>query len=351
MTSLNNLHALWEPALTALLTGFAASFVFGFCQYFNERRRRRDFRNVWVNASSIDPKNHAPPNEASSLWRRLRSFFPAKFIRAETEFFPSFPRYFLHRIRRYSFAIVSVTVVLLVRWQLESALQGSMPFSFFLAAVLFTARTQGVWETLLALALGFLMGTWFFVEPKSSSFFDHHDWWAAAIYLVIGSGIIWLLKSEQTAWLRTLSADISALKQTQQTRPVVSNEENKRHELLAQLVENARDAIVSITPEGNIMTWNSAAEELFGWSSKEAVGKSLTTLLPAVGQEESLQLEQHLGAEMSRKTLQTTFGDRNGTPVDATTTISPIKDEHSRMVGVSLIIRDQTDRQDQAISA
>ena len=93
--------------------------------------------------------------------------------------------------------------MLVIRWLLEPVLEGGMPFSFFLAAVLFTALTQGIWETLLALVLGFLLGTWYFAQPQSFSFFDHHDWWAAAIYLVIGAGIIWLLKSERTAWLRT----------------------------------------------------------------------------------------------------------------------------------------------------
>jgi PAS domain S-box-containing protein len=346
MTSSNNIQTIVEPAFTAVWMGLAGSLIFSFCQYFNERRRRREFRNSWT---SNPPKDHGGPTStasppAPSLWNWVAVWWQTRATRQEAEPFPSFPSYFIHHIGRYGFAILSVTLVLIVRWLLEPVLEGSMPFSFFLAAVLLTARTQGIWETLLALVLGFLLGTWFFAQPNTLGFSDQHDWWAAALYFVVGLGIVWFLKSEQTAWLRTLSSDLSALKGARQLRPERAAHERSpgTRDLLASIVEYAQDPILSITREGRITTWNAAAEKFLGWSAQEAIGQPLTTFLPPPGQAELRQITEQVARGERLKNWQTILSAKNGDRIEALMTISPVKEPSGQLVGVSLIAQHQS---------
>ncbi len=320
------------------------SLIFSFCQYFTERKRRREFRNSWA-----APPTKAQPGQstfaipaAPPLWNWWATFWQFKLARLEAEPFPSFPSYFIHHIRRYSFAIISVTVVLIVRWLLEPTLEGSMPFSFFLAAVLFTARTQGIWETLLALILGFLLGTWFFAEPLSLGFSDLHDWWAATLYFIVGLGIVWLLKSEQTAWLRTISSDLSALKQTRELHQarVSHGQPQPSRELLASIVENSQEAILSASPEGRILTWNAAATRLLGWSAKEIIGQSLTSLLASMCQQELQQISLQLSRGERLKRRQTILNGKDGLRVESTMTISPVRDQLGSFTGMSVIVQE-----------
>ena len=345
MTSLNNISTIIGPALTAVSVGMALALGFSFCQYFSERRRRREFRNSrGLGSKDSSGQTSATISVTPSLWNWVAGLWNIKPPRLETEPFPSFLSYFIHHIGRYSFAIGSVTLVLIVRWLLEPVLEGSMPFSFFLAAVLFTARTQGIWETLLALALGFLLGTWFFADPKNSfSFSGQHDWWAAAIYIIVSLGIVWFLKSEQTAWLRTLSSDISALKQLwelQQERAYPGQLQRTR-EWLASLVENAEGAILSTGLDGRILTWNAAANRLLGWSASEIIGRPLADLLPLNRQPELQQILQQISRGERLSPWHVLLHGQNGSRTEVTMSIAPVKDHLGRLQGISFIVPGQ----------
>jgi len=334
MTSFNNIRTIIEPAVIAVLVGLMGSLIFSFCQYFNERRRRREFRNSW-STKVLENQTAASP-AAPSVWNWVAAWFPGKAARAEVAPFPSFVSYYSHHLGRYGFAILSVTLVLVIRCLLEPALEGSLPFSFFLAAVLVTARTQGIWETLLALVLGFVLGSWFFAQPKSLGISAQQDWWAAGLYFTVGLGIVWFLKSEQTAWLRTLTSGLSVLRAFKQKKKEKSP---SPRDLLASMVEWAQDPILSLTPEGRIMTWNVAAEKRFGWSAQEAIGQPLTTLLPPTRQAELRQLTEQVGRGEPLKPWSISVNAKCGQPVEALITISPVRESSGRLLGVSLIVR------------
>jgi len=343
MRSLNNIHTTLGAALIALAIGLGMSLLFSFCQYCSERNRRREFRRSWTRNPAKN-QSGSPTNTlttAPTPWNWLAAPWQARLTRLEAEPFPSFISYYLSRIGRYGYAIAAVMLVFIVRWLLDPALEGSMPFSFFLAAVLFTARTQGIWETVLALALGFLMGIWFFTEPGSSfRLAGQHDWWAAAIYLLVGLGIVWFLKSEQTAWLRTLSSDIAALKQVRDLQPGRSLDAPPQHtrDLLASIVENAQDAILSTTGDGRILTWNAAAARLFGWSAAEIAGQPLADLLPPTRQPELQAILQQVSRGERLKPWQTILSGKEGLRLESSVTISPVKDRFGKPVGLSFIV-------------
>lgn len=346
MTSLNNISAIGEAAGTAVLAGLGLSLVFSFCQYFNERRKKRAFRNSWkrTRPDGLSGSHTAMSSTAPSLWNWAALLWQGRATTHEPESSSSFTSYFIHHIGRYSFAIVSVTLVLIVRCLLDPALGERLPFSFFLAAVLFTARTQGIWETVLALVLGFLVGTWFIAQPGTLGISGTADWWAAGLYFTIGFGIIWLMKSEQTAWLRTLAGDLSALKWNREHLPAGNAHDHIQitRELLANIVECAQGGIFSITPEGRVMTWNAAAEKLFGWSPKDTLDLPLTRLLPPARTEELRQITEQMGRGTGPRRWETILNSKSGTGIQVCLSVSPVNDSLGRFIGVSMIVQDHS---------
>lgn len=117
---------------------------------------------------------------------------------------------------------------------------------------------------------------------------------------------------------------------------------------LSAIIENSFDAILSKTPDGVITSWNDGAERLFGYSRQEAIGRSIMLITP-----ESRQLEEdEILARLRRgdriERYETTRLTRDGQLIPVEMTISPVRDSSSRIIGVSTIARDISERRQQA---
>lgn len=116
---------------------------------------------------------------------------------------------------------------------------------------------------------------------------------------------------------------------------------------LAAIVESSDDAIVSKDLNGVVVTWNKGAERIFGYAAEEIIGKPISILIPANRQnEESFILDQIRRGERidHRDTVRVR---KDGTLIDISLSISPIKDEQGRIIGASKIARDVTERKRQ----
>lgn len=272
-------HLVWPPALAAGV--ILAAFISG--QYWWERRKRRRFRQA-LEGNQSQSRSERLPDAAS-----VAGYGPPGSGRHgvgtpqdETEAFPSFADYFLDHLGHYALAVCFVGVALLVRLLLEPALRDHVPYGFFLLAVSATVLATDIWETCLALVVGFVTAAYFFIEPIGFSISSPDGWWGAGIFFVTGLGIFWFMKSEHTAWLRALDRDIAyfdRLKELDQERAARRQAATDR-EILASIVESAQDAVLSVTLQGRITTWNAAAEKLFGHSAREAIGQPLTLVSP-----------------------------------------------------------------------
>ena len=114
--------------------------------------------------------------------------------------------------------------------------------------------------------------------------------------------------------------------------------------LLASIVENSNDAIIGKTLDGIIQTWNAAAEQLFGFTAKEALGRHISLVIPPERLAEEDQIIANLRAGKRVEHFETERVCNDGRRITVSLTISPIKDDAGNVVGASKIVRDVTER-------
>ena len=98
----------------------------------------------------------------------------------------------------------------------------------------------------------------------------------------------------------------------------------------AALVESSDDAIVAKNTDGIVISWNPAAERLFGWSSDEMVGGSIRRLLPADRQEEEDRILSRIRSGERVQPFYTKRLHKNGHLLDVEVSVSPVRDESGR---------------------
>ncbi|MGH7242765.1 MAG: sensor histidine kinase [Phycisphaerales bacterium] len=108
---------------------------------------------------------------------------------------------------------------------------------------------------------------------------------------------------------------------------------------LAAIVENSDDAILSKSLDGTILTWNAAAEKLFGYAEREAVGKSITIIVPADRLDEEEEILSRIVKGMKVDHFETVRLTKSGEEVQVSVTVSPVRDDKGKIVGASKIAR------------
>jgi PAS domain S-box-containing protein len=109
-------------------------------------------------------------------------------------------------------------------------------------------------------------------------------------------------------------------------------------------VESSDDAILSKSLDGVITTWNRGAQRLFGYTAEEAIGRSVTMLIPADRHDEEPMILDRVRRGERIDHYETVRQRKDGSLVDISLTVSPIKDEDCNIVGASKIARDISDR-------
>ena len=113
---------------------------------------------------------------------------------------------------------------------------------------------------------------------------------------------------------------------------------------LAAIVDSSDDAIIGKDLTGRITAWNQGAEHMFGYTSAEILGRSILILVPADRHEEESAILGRIGRGERILHYQTVRLCKDGTPIEVSLTISPIRDGAGRIVGASKIARDLTDQ-------
>jgi PAS domain S-box-containing protein len=113
---------------------------------------------------------------------------------------------------------------------------------------------------------------------------------------------------------------------------------------LAAIVESAADAIIGMDLNGAIVTWNPAAERLFGYRTEEVIGESINLLVPNSLEDEFLTVLQRLREGHTVKAYESVRCRKDGSLVSVRLTTSPIRDSRGTVIGASKIVHDISDR-------
>src|SRR5438445_13755239 len=101
--------------------------------------------------------------------------------------------------------------------------------------------------------------------------------------------------------------------------------------LLATIVESSLDAIIGRTPDGIVTSWNAAAEDLFGYSADETIGRSITILAPPERRGELDAVNERLKRGETVGQFETVRVRKDGTRIEVASTVSPIRDASGRI--------------------
>jgi PAS domain S-box-containing protein len=113
---------------------------------------------------------------------------------------------------------------------------------------------------------------------------------------------------------------------------------------LAAIVESSGDAIISVDLAGRITSWNAGAESLYGYSAAEIIGRSVAILAPPERSTEPLAYLERIKAGEAVAQGETVRARKDGTLIDVSLTISPLRDAAGNIIGASAITRDVTER-------
>jgi diguanylate cyclase (GGDEF)-like protein/PAS domain S-box-containing protein len=153
-------------------------------------------------------------------------------------------------------------------------------------------------------------------------------------------------------WLRTKFSD-DARAETSETNRAEANwtvlvsgrtVRQPGADFLGAIVESSDDAIVGSALDGTVLSWNGAAERLYGYTAEEMLGQSISVLMPPDRSDELPTLFARLVAGEQIDNYETVRQRKDGSLVDVSVTISPIRDESGRIAGVSAIARDISKR-------
>lgn len=117
-----------------------------------------------------------------------------------------------------------------------------------------------------------------------------------------------------------------------------------RRDHLAAIVESADDAIIGETLEGTIVSWNSGAEQLYGYSAEMVLGMSTSMLVPADRADEAASIARRVRAGERVDQLDTVRVGIDAERLDVSLAVSPIRNPSGTLVGISSIARNASDR-------
>ncbi|MGF6227527.1 PAS domain S-box-containing protein [Inquilinus ginsengisoli] len=113
---------------------------------------------------------------------------------------------------------------------------------------------------------------------------------------------------------------------------------------LAAIVESSDDAILAKDLDGVITAWNAGAQTLFGYAAEEVIGKPITILIPLDRHEEEPRILARIRSGERIDHFETVRRRKDGSLVEVSLSVSPVKDAGGRIVGASKIVRNITEQ-------
>ena len=225
----------------------------------------------------------------------------------------------LGRLYPFVFAGSVVVVASLLRRAADPWLGRTVPYLFFYPAIIVAATFGGFKAGVFATALSGVVSRVLYLEPVGSLMVQGTaDRLALAVFLF--NGLV-----------------ISRLSGLASTATVSEHR-------LAAIVQSSEDAIVSKDLDGTILSWNAGAERLFLYTAAEAIGRSITIIIPPARLHEEEGVLKRIRSGQRVEPFETVRRRKDGVEIDVALSVSPIRNAAGIVVGASKIARDISER-------
>jgi PAS domain S-box-containing protein len=126
-------------------------------------------------------------------------------------------------------------------------------------------------------------------------------------------------------------------------QPIPADDDDERlHRHMAEVVRGSQDAVLSKDLEGIVTSWNPAAEEMYGYTAEEAIGRHVSFIVPDDHENEEMQILERVCRGERLKTYETERIRKDGARINVSLTASPIESAAGEVLGASVIARDIT---------
>ena len=194
------------------------------------------------------------------------------------------------------------------------------PFVVYILGVVFMARFFGFGPALLCTFASALVLDYSMFRPRLEAAFSENELGRLGLFVLIAVLVAGLARQRSRA--ETIADQV--------------------RQQLAAIVTSSEDAIVSFTKDGLVTSWNRGAETVYGFSASEILGRPVAVLVPSDRLEEFAEKLARLNRGEALGSYQTEMLDKNGTRLTVVLSLSPLRDEQSKLVGASAISRDVT---------
>ncbi len=228
-------------------------------------------------------------------------------------------------VRRYGAAVICVVVAVAIRRALNPIWGAYSPYMLFTLAVMVSARYWGRGPGYLATALSAFSAIWFIIRPQHwLRILNPDDTTGLVVFLIISVLITHLAGDLREAYIAAARAERGLRQQT-------------------RLADLSHDAIITMDDDRRVIGWNAGAEELYGWTAAEAMGKVTHQLLRTSGPVSCSELDAILRRE-GRWEGELTETARDGRQVRVESRQILVHGDGNRPVGIQEINRDITER-------
>jgi len=243
-------------------------------------------------------------------------------------------------VRSYAAALGLVAGAIAVRFALNPVLGTRLQSFLQFIAVLVVARFLGFGPALAGLILAIAFAVYRRMDAPDE--ITSRYWVALAVSIAFCVLIIWLLDRYRRMRLNVADSERLADERLQElgAERIQREREEKYSAQLRAIVESSEDAIVSKSLDGIIQSWNKGAEDLYGYTAEEAIGKPMSLVVPPDRRHEESNIIERIRQGSPFKHFETIRVRKDGKQLDVSLTISPIRDARGQIVGASHIARD-----------
>jgi PAS domain S-box-containing protein len=250
----------------------------------------------------------------------------------------------LQRLRKnrylaYGLAIAAVAMATLLRLAIDKYLPAGLPFITYFGAVAAATLLGGFGPGIAAVVLSTIVAWFLFLQPPLQLLLTGSEALALFVFILLSMLLVAIVTALNGAIDRSIALEQSLEAEIDRCRRAERDSQR-----LAAIVESSDDAIIGKDLDGIITSWNKGAERLYGYTSEEALGQPVLTLVPPDRHDEEPAILARLRRGERIDHYETVRQRKDGTLVDVSLTVSPIIDKDGTIIGASKIARDISER-------